>query len=175
MMRDDDELTSVVGHRCECMVAMMIVSRPIWEFRCSVYQLQLAEDIGVGSLAVAAAELPEDLLPDPVLPLRVYGEQEHGPDEEGGRGLLPRGEERLALVDHLVGRQRLAAAPSHLRRPRLQQQPEQVVPAASGIAAGSGVGSLGGQARLHDRHDLAPQLLVQTSNVQVTPSRQIPE
>jgi hypothetical protein len=74
------------------------------------YQLELGENIGVGdvAVAVAGAELRDDLLPDSVLPLWVHGEQEHGPDEERGRGFLPRGEEGLALVDHLVGCQRLA-------------------------------------------------------------------
>jgi hypothetical protein len=75
----------------------------------------------MGNLAVVAgAEFPDDLLPDFVLPFRVHGEQEHGPDQERSCGFLPRGEEGLALVDHLVGCQRLAAVPVlRLRRPRL--------------------------------------------------------
>ena len=91
--------------------------------------------------------------------------REHGPHEEGGGGLLPGAEEGLALVDHLPGGQRrrrpfVVVAPSlplRLRRPRLQQEPEQVVAVATAAIGG-------GHPRRHHRRDLAPQQLVQTSH-----------
>jgi hypothetical protein len=125
------------------------------------YQLQSGEGVGGGDVA---AEFAEDLLPDLVLPLWVRAEQEHGPHEEGGGGLLPGAEEGLALVDHLSGGQRRrrpfvvapSLAPPRLRRPRLQQEAEQVVAVATA--------TIGGHPRCHHRRDLGPQQLVQTSH-----------
>jgi hypothetical protein len=131
------------------------------------YQLQFAEDFDdVEDLAViSAAAFRQDLLPDLILPLWVHAEQEHGPDQKGGRGFLPCGKEGLPLIDNLPGGQRLGP-PLLLRRPCFQQQADKIVPVAA---------ALGRNPFLHDCHDLGPQQPVQIFHTHVAASWQVPD
>ncbi|WVZ57084.1 hypothetical protein U9M48_007520 [Paspalum notatum var. saurae] len=73
---------------------------PLWHLDASKHDVGGAGN-AAATVVPALEFMEEDLLPDLLLPMWVCAEQEHSPDDEGGCGFLPRGEEGLALVDHL--------------------------------------------------------------------------
>jgi hypothetical protein len=132
-----------------------------------VYHGELGEVVG-GRRVVAAD--PGDLGARPVLPLGVRGEQHERPGEQQRRRLVPREDERLALVDHQL--RVVAELPRRLLLLRHLVQKDGQEPPAVGRRGPALVGDLPAPADGLRQHHL--QLAVQPTDLAPVLARKIP-